>query len=177
VAHDLWIRKDLEGSGSGQILRYYPGSCLDLGSRWGCVVNVTLQPRFTPGETTSSILWIGGWVGLRAGLDTEARGKIFLCRGSNTGLPVCSQPILTELPRLLNRCYKMRMYSGMVQCSMASFTFLAAGGTIVGALCQVSPLGEGRKRGGRIVRTSPTVKPHHVLNLYVWGTLPGSFHN
>jgi hypothetical protein len=25
--------------------------------------------------------WIGGWVGLRAGLDTEARGKLlYLCR-------------------------------------------------------------------------------------------------
>jgi hypothetical protein len=35
---------------------------------------------------------IGGWVGLRAGLDTGARGKIlFLCWGSNADRPVCSQ--------------------------------------------------------------------------------------
>jgi hypothetical protein len=34
----------------------------------------------------------GGWVGPRAGLDAEARGKILcLCRGSNLGRPVCSQ--------------------------------------------------------------------------------------
>jgi hypothetical protein len=30
--------------------------------------------------------WTGGWVGLRAGLDTEAKGKILCpCRGSNPG--------------------------------------------------------------------------------------------
>jgi hypothetical protein len=33
-----------------------------------------------------------GWVGFKAGLDTEARGKILrLCQGSNPGRPVCSQ--------------------------------------------------------------------------------------
>jgi hypothetical protein len=36
--------------------------------------------------------WIGGWVGLRAGLDTEASEKIpCLCRGSSPGRLVCSQ--------------------------------------------------------------------------------------
>jgi hypothetical protein len=38
----------------------------------------------------------GGWVGPRAGLDTEARGKI-LCRGSNPALPVCSQTLPSDL--------------------------------------------------------------------------------
>jgi hypothetical protein len=38
--------------------------------------------------------WIGGWVGLRAFLDTDARGKIIcLCRGSNPDLPVV-QPVV-----------------------------------------------------------------------------------
>jgi hypothetical protein len=33
----------------------------------------------------------GGWVGPRAGLDTEVRHKILcLCRESNPGCPVCS---------------------------------------------------------------------------------------
>jgi hypothetical protein len=37
---------------------------------------------------------IGGWVGPRAGLDTEARGKIiYLCRGSNPDRPVV-QPVV-----------------------------------------------------------------------------------
>jgi hypothetical protein len=37
---------------------------------------------------------IGGWVGLRFGLDTESKGKIFcLCRGSNPGHPVSSQTL------------------------------------------------------------------------------------
>jgi hypothetical protein len=37
---------------------------------------------------------IGGWVGLRVGLDAEVRGKILcLCRGSNPGRPVRSQTL------------------------------------------------------------------------------------
>jgi hypothetical protein len=45
-------------------------------------------PRFTPGERTPGTQCTGGWVGPRAGLDTEARGKI-LCprRGSNSDRP------------------------------------------------------------------------------------------
>jgi hypothetical protein len=39
-----------------------------------------------PGERTPGT---GGWVGLKAGLDTEARGKILCpCRGSNPACPV-----------------------------------------------------------------------------------------
>jgi hypothetical protein len=38
----------------------------------------------TPGKGSLGTHCTGGWVGLRAGLDTEARGKILcLCRGSN----------------------------------------------------------------------------------------------
>jgi hypothetical protein len=38
--------------------------------------------------------WVGGWVGLRAGLDTVDRVKILcLCRGSNPGRPVCRQTL------------------------------------------------------------------------------------
>jgi hypothetical protein len=51
---------------------------LDLVSRWGRVVSVTPRPRFTLGGKDPGTQWTGGWVGLRAGLDTEARGK-FLC--------------------------------------------------------------------------------------------------
>jgi hypothetical protein len=41
------------------------------------------------GERTPGTHCTGGWVGLRAGLDTEARGKIlYLCRGSNLDRPV-----------------------------------------------------------------------------------------
>jgi hypothetical protein len=37
-----------------------------------------------PWESTNGTHWIGGWVCFRAGLDTEARGKILcLCQGSN----------------------------------------------------------------------------------------------
>jgi hypothetical protein len=45
-----------------------------------------------PREKTPGTHWIGGWVGIRAGLNTEARGKILcLCQGSNLGCPVCKQ--------------------------------------------------------------------------------------
>jgi hypothetical protein len=55
-------------------------------------------------EMTSSTNWIGGWVGFRAGLNTEARGKgLCLCRESNTRRQVRSQDIiLTELPQLVS---------------------------------------------------------------------------
>jgi hypothetical protein len=45
--------------------------------------------RFTPRERNPGINWTGGWVGLRAGLGKEVRGKILcLCRGSNPDSPV-----------------------------------------------------------------------------------------
>jgi hypothetical protein len=45
-------------------------------------------------EWMSGTCWIGGWVCFRAGLDTEARGKIlFPYWGSNPGCPVCSQTL------------------------------------------------------------------------------------
>jgi hypothetical protein len=48
------------------------------------VVSVTPRPLFSPGERTPGTLCTGGWVGPRAGLDTEARGKILCpCRRSN----------------------------------------------------------------------------------------------
>jgi hypothetical protein len=49
---------------------------------------------FKPGERTPGTHWTGGWVGPRAGLDTEARGKI-LCplRESNSDRPVV-QPVV-----------------------------------------------------------------------------------
>jgi hypothetical protein len=50
---------------------------LDLGARWG-EVSVTPRLRFSPGKRTPGAHCIGGWVDLRAGLDTEARGEI-LC--------------------------------------------------------------------------------------------------
>jgi hypothetical protein len=66
---------------------------LDLGNRWGWVVSVTPRTRFSPGERTSATHCTGGWVGSRAGLDIEVRGKI-LCprRESNLDHPVI-QPV------------------------------------------------------------------------------------
>jgi hypothetical protein len=51
------------------------------------------RPRFTPEERTPGIHCIGGWVGPRAGLDIEARGKILCpCQRSNLDRPVV-QPV------------------------------------------------------------------------------------
>jgi hypothetical protein len=53
------------------------------------VVTITPRPRFAPEERTPGTHWIGGRVGPRAGLDTPARGKIFLpLPGSNIDGPV-----------------------------------------------------------------------------------------
>jgi hypothetical protein len=55
----------------------------------GFVVSVTPRPRFTPGKRTPGTYCTGGWVGPRAGLNTEDRGKILCsCRGSNLDRPV-----------------------------------------------------------------------------------------
>jgi hypothetical protein len=52
-----------------------------------------------PGKEPTGTHCTGGWVGPRAGLDAEVRGKILcLRRGSNPGRP---DTVLTELPRLL----------------------------------------------------------------------------
>jgi hypothetical protein len=53
-----------------------------LGSRWRWVVSVFPRPRFSPRERTPGTHWIGGWVGPKAGLDTEDR-ILCLCRRSN----------------------------------------------------------------------------------------------
>jgi hypothetical protein len=59
----------------------------------GWVVSVTPRPRLSPGGRTSGTHCTGGWLGPRAGLDTEARGKILcLCLESNLDRPVL-QPV------------------------------------------------------------------------------------
>jgi hypothetical protein len=58
------------------------------------VVSITPRPRSTPGERAPGTHCIGGWVGPRAGLDAEVRGKVLcLCRGSNPCHPVRSQTL------------------------------------------------------------------------------------
>jgi hypothetical protein len=60
------------------------------GGEWSATCSGrVLLPERTPGTH-----WTRGWVGLRAGLDTEARGEIrCFCRGSNPIRPVCSQTL------------------------------------------------------------------------------------
>jgi hypothetical protein len=63
------------------------GTPHDLGIRRGWVVGVTPRPRFILGERTPGTHCTGGWVGLTAGLDTEARGRIScLYWGSNLSI-------------------------------------------------------------------------------------------
>jgi hypothetical protein len=67
---------------------------------WG--VSFMPQPCSTPAKRTPSTHWIGGWVGLRAGLDTEARGNILLplLEIEPRSPSLYSDTILTELPWL-----------------------------------------------------------------------------
>jgi hypothetical protein len=74
--------------------RYSSYSYLTSATRWGWVVSVTPRPRFTPGERTPGTHWIGGWVGLSAGVDAGARRKILCpCRGSKPDRPARSQTL------------------------------------------------------------------------------------
>jgi hypothetical protein len=66
----------------------------DLCTRWGWVVSISPGHTLPPGKGTPRTHFIGGWVGLRASVDTEARGKIlYLCRGWNPIHPVCSKTL------------------------------------------------------------------------------------
>jgi hypothetical protein len=60
----------------------------------GWMVAVTPWPRFTLEERTPGTHWIGGWVSLRTGMNTEAWGRIpCLCWKSNPVRPVCSHTL------------------------------------------------------------------------------------
>jgi hypothetical protein len=90
----------------------------------GWVLSVTPRPRFTPGTHLT-----GGWVGLRAGPNTEAGGKIlWLCRGSKPGLPACSQVIYwlgyTGSPNLAQETCKSRMMFTVKMGPICSFKTL-----------------------------------------------------
>jgi hypothetical protein len=55
--------------------------------------------------------WTGGWVGLSAGLDTEASGKLLcLCRRSSPDRPVCSQTLhwLSYPQYIFSRTYSLQ---------------------------------------------------------------------
>jgi hypothetical protein len=85
---------------------------LSLCIRWG-EWSTSRPGRFSPEERTPGTHCTGGWVGHRAGLDTEARGKIFrVCRGSNLDRLVV-QPVArhytdwaTGLTYFINKLYK-----------------------------------------------------------------------
>jgi hypothetical protein len=67
---------------------------LNLRTRRGRVVSITPRPCFTPGERTPDTHCTGGWVGPRASLDTEGRGKILcLHQGSNPSRSVHNQSL------------------------------------------------------------------------------------
>jgi hypothetical protein len=55
----------------------YSYSFLTAALDGGWVVSVTPRPRFTPAERIPGTHCTGGWMGPRAGLDTEVRKKSF----------------------------------------------------------------------------------------------------
>jgi hypothetical protein len=73
-------------------------SALD-GGEW----SVSRPGRFTPKERAPGIHWIGGLVGLRAGLDAVVERKIpSPCPDSNLIVQPVAQRCTTELSRLKN---------------------------------------------------------------------------
>jgi hypothetical protein len=59
---------------------------------------------------------IGGWIGHRAGLNTEAKGKILcLCWGSNPSHPVCSQTLYSlsyaQVPTVISEWPILSLFS------------------------------------------------------------------
>jgi hypothetical protein len=56
----------------------------------GWVVSLTPRPRFTPVERAPCTHWIGGWVNLRAGLDTEVLQMVSSVQNIRLKFCVCS---------------------------------------------------------------------------------------
>jgi hypothetical protein len=80
----------------------------------GWVVSVTPWPRFSPGERIPGTHCTVGWVGPRAGLDTEVRRKILrLCRGSNLDHPVI-QPVARHYTDWATRLTIQFIHSGKI---------------------------------------------------------------
>jgi hypothetical protein len=76
----------------------------------GWMVSFTPRPPFTPGERAHGTHCTGVWVGPRAGLDAEARGKI-LCpsRGSKPGVWHCTEWAAPAHLQSLKNCEKYKL--------------------------------------------------------------------
>jgi hypothetical protein len=74
--------------------RYSSYSFTTTALDWGERSASRIGRAFIPGKRTPGTHWTGGWMGPRAGLDTEDREKILCpCRGSNLDRPVV-QPVV-----------------------------------------------------------------------------------
>jgi hypothetical protein len=81
VGTNVWSFKSSPTTryGSAWVERRYSSYSVSISALdGGWMVSVTALPRFIPGERTPGNLWTGGWVGPRAGLNSEVRGKILL---------------------------------------------------------------------------------------------------
>jgi hypothetical protein len=96
-----------------------------LGGR-GCIAPTHFLPRHSmevsgqrhapaalcPGEKTPGTHWTGGWVDPKAGLVTEARGKIICpCRGSNPDRPVVQSVVRQYTAWATPAPHLLRLYS------------------------------------------------------------------
>jgi hypothetical protein len=82
---------------------------LDLGISWRWVVSLTPQLRY-PGERTPGILWIGGWVDPRPGLDDVEKRKFLTLPGLeflSFGRPASSQSL-----------YRLRYAGSRLECAI-----------------------------------------------------------
>jgi hypothetical protein len=77
------ISVPLHHSGAKGEMSYSSYSFLTLELDWG-EWSASLPSRGLPPGRTPGTRWIGGWVGLRAGLDTKTRGTFFVCAGDGT---------------------------------------------------------------------------------------------
>jgi hypothetical protein len=81
-------------AGANGGMRYSSYSFLTLALDGGELSASCPDHALLPEERNHCNHFIGGWVVFRARLATKARGKILcLCRGLNSGCPVCSQTL------------------------------------------------------------------------------------
>jgi hypothetical protein len=78
----------------------------DLGTTWG-EWWASCPGRALPQERIPSTHWLGGWVGLRAGLYTEARGKSFVSPGYR--IPVV-RSVVRHYTDWASQCFLFSVY-------------------------------------------------------------------
>jgi hypothetical protein len=116
--------------------KVWPLLILNLGTRWGKRSESRPGRALAPCERTPGTHFSGGWVGPRAGLDTEARGKILSplpgIEPRSSGRPCCSRVTRLAALHKLSTVSRVTWFSSPV-CNLRLLGFYVVFSVIMGA--------------------------------------------